>query len=65
MNFRYPSGDWCVIQRSTRDTRSAGEIVQANLSEKLANALAQEMNEDSAGHWNYWVIPQNKFFQGE
>lgn len=64
MDPRYaiPTGDWCVIRISKQEPDSKGEIVEANLSQKLAHTLARELNEDSAGYWGYSAIQQNKFF---
>lgn len=53
--------DWfCVVKRSTKDTRSRGEIVKHGLTKELATYLSNKYKEIDKEN-NYWVIDYREY----
>lgn len=54
-----PQGDWIVVQRAVRDSKSRGVIVRAGLKEETAKRIAHEAR-DVRTH-NYWAMPKSSY----
>jgi len=58
--MQIPTGDWIVIMRHARDTRSSGEIIKYLVSERIAKAVAA-LNQHNSDNWNYWAMPIHEY----
>ena len=49
---------WYVVIRRVRDTTSAGRIVKAGLSERMAREMARDLNA-RLPDWQAWAIERD------
>ena len=54
-----PQGDWIVVMRHVRDSKSRGEIIKGGLTESQAKYRARA-NRDVKG-WNFWAMHRKDY----